>query len=252
MNISIASFVLTTLALAAGSAANAAVIDFESAASTTAPNFPAIGHGEEFSSNGFWFAGHSNSAFAEPGDLIGAMLNGADKQSSNCMDWYMVCPINNDTRYYGLLNDGVLGFGREDGASFRVNKLQASFLAPDLDYYNTPLTTLVMHFQGTKANGDVLSVNVRLPGPLHGEYKFRNYTVPANFASVDFMQMAVYGMACNTIRVCTAFDSNRGQFVLDNIDVTVATPVPEPAAWLLMSLGLVAVLARARRRPTQA
>jgi PEP-CTERM motif len=235
---------LAALALAAtATTAHADLIDFDTVQpSDQAAFLPAVGHGDEFSSNGFWFVGHSASPYAEAGNLVGALIDGRDV-ASTCFGFY--CPINNATTFYGALNDGVLGFGREDGTAFQLKRLQASFIAPDIDWY-TPLTTLLMHFQGTKANGEVVSVDVALPRGLYGEYKFRSYRLPTAFANTDFMQMSVYGLACDNSLSCTAFNTNRAQFAVDNIEYVLTSAVPEPSTYLMLAAGLLALAMRRR------
>ena len=67
------------LALCMVHAADALVIDFEDPIDPTfAPFAPLFGSGDEFYQSGFWFDPFSNSPFAQPGDLVGAMVDGTD------------------------------------------------------------------------------------------------------------------------------------------------------------------------------
>lgn len=232
---------LLIAALVAAGSTHAAVITFDDlAASPFALNMPLLGHNDEFYQAGFWMDPFSNQAGALNGDLVGAIVDGADL-TNTCFS--VACPTNNVTKFYTALNDGVLALGVLNGSSFSVGSFDASFVGASGEIF--PNTTLILRLQGTKLGGGALTASVNLPGPVAGAFGFQSYVTSGAFATQQFTEMFIYGLACNAAGSCSAFSTDKGQFALDNINVTA---VPEPSSWLLMGLGLAAVGAIARRR----
>ena len=242
---------LAAIAIAIGvvHAAQAMRIDFEEPVPydlASAPFAPLFGHGDEFYQNGFWLDPFSNSPDAFFGDLVGALVDGSDL-ANTC--WSILCPANNATKFYTGLNDGVLAIGRLDSLPFLVNAFDASFVGAGGEVL--PPVAGLLRLQGVTADGGSLTQTFQLAGPHNGVLDFSSFATSGLFAATPFDFIYAYGFACNAAGSCSAFSSDRGQFALDNLDVTVigAATVPEPATWLLVAVGLVAAGGMRRRRP---
>jgi hypothetical protein len=55
-------------------------------------------------------------------------------------------------------------------------------------------------------------------------------------------------MACDYTGTCTAFETNQGQFAIDDLNVSA---VPEPSAYAMLGTGFLFMGAIARRRKNQ-
>lgn len=232
---------LAIAALAGMGAAQSAVITFDGLAdSPFALSMPLLGNGDEFYQSGFWMDPFSNSATAQPGDLVGAIVDGADI-ANTCFS--VACPTNNSTKFYTALNDGAFALGALNNQGFKLNSFQASFVGAGGEVF--PSTTLLLRIQGAKVGGGSLTAQFNLPGQTGGQFSFQNYATSGAFATQLFTNVIFYGLACNAQGSCSAFSSDKGQFALDNINVSA---VPEPSEWMLMGLGLGALAVLARRR----
>ncbi|MBT9456653.1 MAG: PEP-CTERM sorting domain-containing protein [Burkholderiaceae bacterium] len=234
---------LAIAALAGMGAAQSAVITFDGLEeSPFAPTLAVglLGDGDEFYQSNFWLAPFSNSATSLPGDLVGAIVDGADL-SNTCHS--VACPTNNGTKFYTAVDDGLLAIGAMSGQTFTLNNFQASFVGAGGEVF--PTTTLLLRIQGRLANNSTLTAQFNLPGQSGGVFSFQNYATSGAFATTQFKNVIFYGLACNAQGSCSAFSSDKGQFALDNINVSA---IPEPSSWLMMGLGLAAFGAFARRR----
>ena len=236
-----AAFVIST------GLAHADVVDFEvpvTANNSLAPFAPLITHTDEFYQGNFYVYTFSNVAGAAQGvDLVGALVNGSDL--STCFS--VTCPTNNASTFYTSLNDGVLALGRVDNQSFSVNSFDASFLGGS-DIGSLPAVSGLLRLQGFTAAGASLTQTYQLAGPSNGALSFASYATTGSFATTQFQVVYAFGFACDTAGSCSAFSTNRGQFALDNIQLTSVTAVPEPETWALMLFGLVGVGALSRRQ----
>lgn len=234
---------IAAAALCCAGAANALVLTFDNLPpSPFAPSMPLIGHTDEFYESGFFVAGLSFDANAQPGDLVGAIVDGSDV-ANTCFN--VACPTNNPSSFYASLNDGYLAIGALAPLPFTVDSLSASFLGAS-GAVQPPVSGL-LRLQGVRADGgaDVIET-LQLPGPDNaGQYAFSNYTLNPTFASTQLTQLFVFGFACDAGGNCQAFSTNRGQFALDNLSVT---PVPEPSRLALAAIGLALVGGVVRRR----
>lgn len=235
--------VVAAIALSAG-AAQATLIDFEQPLSgPNTPFAPFLLHGDEFLQGSYYFDPFSNAASAQTGDLVGAMINGSDLS----MCFSVLCPTNNTSTFLGLLNDGVVAFGRLDGQSFNVNGFDASFIG--YTGASLPPVSGLLRLQGVTSSGASLTQTFELAGlDSSGALGFGSYLTTGSFASTMFETVYAFGFACNTGGDCRAFQSDRGQFALDNLNVSA---VPEPETTAMFAMGLLAMGAAVRRRRKQ-
>lgn len=232
---------LSAAALSCTLGAQAAVITFDGMeASPSTPYLPLLAVGDYFSQSGFYFEPFSNQAGAQLGDLVGAIVDGADV-ANTCAS--VACPTNNTTHFFTALNDGVLYLAPDSAPSFTLQGFDASFVGAGGEVF--PSTTLILRVQGSKVGGGTLTASFFLPGQVNGAFSFESYATSGAFATQQFTEAYIFGLACNSAGSCSPFSSDKGQFALDNINVTA---VPEPSQWLLMGLGLAALGAFARRR----
>lgn len=233
------------ITFAAAGSAQAVSIDFETA-DTSQTNLPFLLHGDTVTEGGYYFQARdiSNSE----GAFVGVMGNGSDPEA--CLDGQ--CPAGNLTNYMVGLNDGFIKFGRLDGGKSNLLSFDAAFVAG--------ATTLpmaipaILGIQAYYANGDVFEIDYYMgavgPG---GATSFHSYT--ANFAAgADSFAAFVY--RCGSDGLCSAFDTNEGQFAFDNVvleNVGPGAAVPEPATWAMMlgGFGMVGAAARYRARKSK-
>lgn len=234
---------VATIALCAG-AAQATLIDFEQPVSgPTTPFAPFLTHGDEFLQGSYYFDPFSNAPDARLGDLVGAIINGSDL--STCFS--VLCPTNNPSSFLGSLNDGAVAFGRLDGQSFSVNGFDASFLGASGS--TLPPVSGLLRLQGFTSTGSSLTQTFQLAGPdTSGALGFGSFLTSGSFASTQFETVYAFGFACNAGGACNAFSTDRGQFALDNINVSA---VPEPETLVMFAMGLLAMGATVRRRRKQ-
>lgn len=227
--------ILGAAALAALPSAQAALIDFDNVGTGT------IGHNEYVQQAGFYLVGYSVDPDAQNGDLVGAVVSG---DASTCVA--LQCPAH-DSHYYTALNDGVLEITRvQPQQTFSIKSFDASFLGatPGATY---PAISGLLRVQGFFANGTSAYEDYALAGPGANGFEFAHFNASASFSGKQFISVDFFGFSCGADGNCIAFQSDKGQFAIDNITAGVSA-VPEPSSWLMMGLGLLGVAARARRR----
>ncbi|CDG84586.1 NF038120 family PEP-CTERM protein [Janthinobacterium agaricidamnosum] len=220
-------------ALAAAPAAQADVITFENYVNNL------VGDSDYFDEAGVRLTGFSNAPNGQPGDFVGAIFDGSDRGACG----NLACPVNNQSAYYAALNDGILQLDQLNGNYVSVRGFDASFIgaAQGVSY---PAVSGLLRVQGFYADGSSVYETYQLGGPIGGSFQFQHFDTSASFGNQQFNSVAFFGFTCNTTGNCNAFSSNKGQFALDNIVVSV----PEPSTYAMLLLGLAGIGAVARRR----
>ncbi len=218
-----AALVAATLA----PAAQATLIDFNAPA-LQGLYFP----GDSFSQSGFLMTQGFDAGIVDIGLGLGA-----------------AAPTNNATQFYTNVNDGDLTLTSLSGLPFSLSGFDAAFVpllgshaAPQVIGIVAIATTMTGGQFGTFFSlGDTSSTTTGSPFlTFSGAANFGRFT---NLFSVDFFTCANTGG-----QLCTTPTQNNGQFALDNINATVAAPIPEPETTALMALGLMVLAAVSRRR----
>ncbi|WP_167759690.1 NF038120 family PEP-CTERM protein [Massilia horti] len=217
--------------------AHAGVIDFEGG------YIGPVGGMEVWQQSGFDVTFLANLPGNGEGYLVGAFMNMKDDPFT-CID--MACPVNNQTTFYGALNDGYLDITRSNyGDQFQVKSFDASFIggSPVLSSY--PAVAGLLRVQGWRSDGSSIYQDFLLGGPTPGGFTFGHFDTTGAFANTSFIEAAFFGFVCNAQGSCSAFSTDRAQFGIDNI---VMAEVPEPSTSLIVGLGLAGLMAAARRR----
>jgi hypothetical protein len=242
--------VVSAAAILCAGAASAAVtnIDFESVDTSGAPYAPLLTDQDYVTQSGYFVGAYDpNNSGAPNGAFVGSLMNGAD--SSTCLD--NTCPAGNPTNFLAATNDGFVFIGALDGSTLVLDSFDAAFIGP---FAGLPSSTVAfLAIQAERADGSYAAGYFPLLGPSGGTTSFTTFN-PADatlfagstgtLTSGDITLLFAYAFYCGTGGSCSAASSDKAQFALDNIMIGV----PEPGTWLLMTLGLGAVGAAARRR----
>ncbi len=219
-----AAFVAATLAPIA---AHAVIVDFEGDDLTNL-YFP----GDSFEQNGFLMTQGFDAGTVDVGAGLGA-----------------AAPTNNDTQFYTNTNDGELIFTSLGGLPFSLNGFDAAFV-PLLSSHAAAQVIGIVAFatamDGSQFGtifglGDTTKTGSGSPFfTFSGAADFGGFT---NLKTLEFFTCAVANG-----QVCVTPTQNNGQFALDNVNLTIAAPVPEPETTALMALGLMVLTVVSRRR----
>lgn len=205
-----------------------------------------IVHGDTWVESGYQLLFDAYNSNADSNTGVGSIIDGSDPWP--CVD--MACPIGGDGSYYGAFNDSVVWLSSAtQGAQFQLKSIDASFIGafPNLGGY--PAISGLLRMQAFRADSSYEVIDLPLFGPGANGFQFDTYDLLEPYASMNFVEIAMFGMVCNASLSCSAFNSNQGQFAIDNI---VLAEVPEPASAAIFGLGLMGLVAGARRRKANA
>ncbi len=234
--------VLASLTMAVLPAAYADVtIDFNALAPV------GLTHNTLFTTQGFDIGSYSNDPDARLGDATGAVIDGTDAANS-C--GFLQCPTSSNS-YAAVIADAYLEISRsKPGETFGVTSFDATFLGSNA--YDYPATPGFLRVQGFYANGGSAYEDYAFYAPGSNGFEFGHYSSSAGFANQQFSAVALFAFVCDESQNCSAFQTGRGQFAIDNIATSPLAAVPEPSSWLMMGAGLLGVGAVARRRQAAA
>ena len=151
-------------------------------------------------------------------------------------------PLGNPTPFATALNSGVFSLFRADGAAFDL--LGFDFVhVPHPDSPPPPYPMVLVILGGSEDAGGWLV------DPTATNQSFTRYSDPAQmaaFRNVTSLNFTICSLDPETQEVCTFNLGSAGQFALDNI--TLQSPVPEPAVAWLWAAGLGALWLRRRQQ----
>ncbi|MET3134892.1 hypothetical protein AAKU55_005195 [Oxalobacteraceae bacterium GrIS 1.11] len=222
------------LALAAMPAAHAGVIDFEGYSNTVVNNLET-----PFAQAGVLVGGLSIAPGAQAGDLVGLVVDGSDPGA--CAG--LACPTGNSGSYFAGLNDGVLDLSTANAANHvQIKGFDASFIGATAGA-TYPARAGFLRVQGFYANGTTKYEDFNLLSGTNG-FTFQHFNASTSFGAQQFSEVAIFAFSCKSSNDCSAFNSDKGQFAIDNVVVSV----PEPTTYMMMLAGLIGIGALSRRR----
>jgi len=232
---------LAGIALAAAAfaaPAQAAQIGFE-----TGYSYP-TGSGDTYVESGFQMRFEAYDV-SDVGAAVGNFIDGSDPYP--CVE--MACPTNNSSMYYGAINDSIVWIeSATAGGLFNFNSLDASFIGADANLASYPVYPGFLRVQGFLADGSSTYEDILFGRPGAGGFRFGTYDFSEVFSQTEFVAAALFAFACDAALDCQAFETNQGQFAIDNLDLNSLVEVPEPASAAIFGLGLMGLITGARRR----
>jgi hypothetical protein len=199
-----------------------------------------VAGGDVWNEAGYSVGFYANTADGGVGNLVGQIFDGND---SSC-DSSMACPPNTSGAYYGALDDSYLDIAFTAGAGFQVKSFDASFIGGTSTLSSYPSIPSILRVQGITASGASMTQDFLLNGPTANGFSLAHFNATGAFANTTFVEALVFGFSCSSAGSCSAFNSDKGQFAIDNVNLT---DVPEPASAAIVGLGLLG-LGIARRR----
>jgi hypothetical protein len=223
-------------AAAAAAPAHAGVITFDG------DYVGMIGGGDVWNEAGYSVGFYANVPGNGVGNLVGQIFDGND---SSCDTQSMACPANTSGAYYGALDDSYLDIVSNQAPGFQIKSFDASFIGGTSNLSSYPSVAGLLRLQAFRADGSYLLQDFALGGPTANGFSLAHFNTTGAFANTTFVEALAFGFTCNTSGSCSAFNSDRGQFAIDNLNLT---DVPEPASAAIVGLGLLGLGAARRRR----
>lgn len=195
-----------------------------------------------YTESGFNLGFYANVPGDGAGTLVGEFIDGSDP--TYCVS--MACPVNNPGMYYGAFNDSYIDITSfTNGQRFKVKSVDASFIGASPVLGSYPTYPGFLRLQGIRADGSSALQDFVFGRPSAAGFQFGHFNPTAAFAANEFVELLMFGFVCDSVGQCKAFQTNQGQFGVDNIELTA---VPEPASALILGLGLAGLVAARRRK----
>lgn len=163
---------------------------------------------------GLWYQGYLNTVMFCGGTAANCAYNGTDSLTAT--------PALNVKRADGQ-SFSLNGLDLDNGRDTSVAEAQASFTVT-----------------GFKTDGTTISTTVTLDNLPNSE----TYGTAAAFNHFDFVGFT----NLSSFEIERITPNAWGYLTIDNLNVSAATPVPEPSSWLMISLGLLGLGVHAKRR----
>jgi hypothetical protein len=199
-----------------------------------------VGGTEVWTESGYNVGFYANVAGGGAGTLVGQFFNNDD---STCDSASMACPVGHAGTYYGALNDSYIDIWSDINRPFYFKSFDAGFIGGNPNLSSYPAVPALVRVQAFKADGSYLTQDFALPRAATGGFQFGHFDTTGAFANTYFVEALVFGLVCNNAGSCSAFNSDRAQFGIDNIAL-----VPEPGTIAMLGLGLMGLLGARRRK----
>lgn len=162
-------------------------------------------------------------------------------------------PTNATSKFFAALNDGGLNLSVASHEQFYVNGFDFAFIPAVAGFFQDgDVPGALVAFYETIGGLHAYETFLFSPSDANGLFAFSSVGAGGLGLLAGEALRSLTFMACVFVGDgCYIQSTNQGQFALDNLDVRVASAVPEPGSLALFGLGLVLMAGASRRRTTR-